>query len=198
MAELDAKRDAILTAAMEVFANYGFRKTTMGDIIRAAGVSRATVYKYFGDKAEIFDSVVEREIGEMLAADRLAVEQAGTTRERLQAMVTTHAELIRKKINVLRVTKERFAEVVPHSASRIRMLTNEATALLVDIIEQGVRDGELSVEDAELTAKTMLYAFKGVFLSAMMDMWDADREQVVDRMVEMLMDGMRPRMESPE
>lgn len=189
----DAKRDAILTAAMEVFASYGFKKTTVGDIIRAAGVSRATVYKHFADKDEIFDAVVEREMREMLTEDRRVVAEESTTRDRLRVLITTHAELIRKKVNLLRVTKERFAEIVPHTRERLQKMTEEATALFEEIIQQGVDDGEITVDDVRLTAVTMLCAVKGVFMSAVIDAWEEDREVVIDRMVDLLMDGLRSR-----
>lgn len=196
MANGDAKRDAILTAAMDVFANYGFKKTTVGDIIRAAGVSRATVYKHFADKGEIFDAVVRREMLEMLAEDRRVIAGEKTTRDRLRAVISTHAEQIRKKINLLRVTKERFAEIVPHTGERLRRMTAEATQLFADILQQGIDEGEIEVEDVETAAITMFYAVKGVFMGAVMDVWDADRELVIDSLVDLLMDGLRPRRES--
>lgn len=191
----DAKRDAILSAAMEVFASYGLKKTTVGDIIRAAGVSRATVYKHFADKGEIFDAVVEREIREMLAADRRAVSDETSTEGRLRAAVATHAELIRKKINLLRVTKERFGEIVPHTKARTQKMRAEATELFADIIRQGVEEGDIVVDDVEQAAVTMLYAVQGIFMGAVMDVWDADRDELIDRMVELLMNGLRPREE---
>ncbi len=195
MAHGDAKRDAILTAAMEVFARYGLKKTTVGDIIRAAGVSRATIYKHFADKAEIFDAVVGREMSEMLAENRRAMEQETTTRDRLRAVITTHAELVRRKVNLLRVTKDRFAEIVPHTQERVREMTVVSTALFEEIIQQGVDDGEIEVDDVKLTAIAAFCAAKGIFMNAVVDVWEADRDVIVDRMVDMLMDGLRPREE---
>ena len=191
----DPKRLMILRAATEVFASYGFRKTTVGDIIRAAGVSRATVYKHFSDKAGIFDAVIRREILEMLAEDRLALEGETTTRGRLRAVIMTHSELIRKKINLLRFTRERYAEVVPHSLEPVRELTTEAMALFVDILQQGVADGEVVVDDVESVALTMLYALKGISMTAVLDAWEDDREKVIDCMLDLFMDGLRPRTE---
>jgi AcrR family transcriptional regulator len=52
-----AKRDAILGAANEQFRQYGFRKTSMDDISTRLGISRASLYSYFGNKDEIFRGV---------------------------------------------------------------------------------------------------------------------------------------------
>ena len=49
-----AKRDAILSAAVHVFAIAGFRGADVQEIAKRAGVGKGTVYRYFGDKQELF------------------------------------------------------------------------------------------------------------------------------------------------
>ena len=53
----DAKREAILSAANEQFKQYGYRKTSMDDISKHLGISRASLYSYFDNKDEIFRCV---------------------------------------------------------------------------------------------------------------------------------------------
>ena len=53
----DEKRDAILLGALTQFRIYGYRKTSMEDIARELGISRASLYSYFENKDEIFRSV---------------------------------------------------------------------------------------------------------------------------------------------
>ncbi|AMA55320.1 helix-turn-helix domain-containing protein [Bradyrhizobium sp. CCGE-LA001] len=54
MRDSDHKAGAILDAALPVFVRLGFRKTSMADIARAAGISRAALYLSFGSKEELF------------------------------------------------------------------------------------------------------------------------------------------------
>lgn len=56
---LDSRELAVLEAAVDVFMNYGFRKTTMDDIARKAGMSRPALYNYFKNKESIFRTYVE-------------------------------------------------------------------------------------------------------------------------------------------
>ena len=56
-------RDMILDVAVRLFATAGLRRTTMETIATEAGRGRRTVYMYFGNKAEIYEAVVEKEIG---------------------------------------------------------------------------------------------------------------------------------------
>ena len=53
----DEKRDAIIQGAHAQFRIFGYRKTSMEDIARELGISRASLYSYFDNKDEIFRSV---------------------------------------------------------------------------------------------------------------------------------------------
>jgi AcrR family transcriptional regulator len=51
----------ILEAASDLFAHYGFDKTTMDDIARAAGVSKGAIYLHFRGKDDLFDALIAHE-----------------------------------------------------------------------------------------------------------------------------------------
>src|SRR5450755_1923622 len=53
-ANADARQLAVLDAAVGLFARYGFRKTSMDEVARAAGVSRQGLYLQFVNKEELF------------------------------------------------------------------------------------------------------------------------------------------------
>jgi AcrR family transcriptional regulator len=54
----DAKREAVFEVAADVFAQYGFRRTAMNDIAKAAGISRPALYLMFENKEDLFRGVV--------------------------------------------------------------------------------------------------------------------------------------------
>ncbi|QPF83308.1 TetR/AcrR family transcriptional regulator [Bradyrhizobium genosp. L] len=59
--EESSKRRQILDGARKVFMDLGFDGASMGEIARAAGVSKGTLYVYFPDKAGLFAAIVEEE-----------------------------------------------------------------------------------------------------------------------------------------
>src|SRR5438067_10196738 len=67
--EDSSKRRQILDGASKVFMDLGFDGASMGEIARAAGVSKGTLYVYFSDKNRLFEAIVERE---MLAQQKVA------------------------------------------------------------------------------------------------------------------------------
>ena len=82
----DRKRDAILRAAIDVFAERGFFNAQVADVARAAGVAAGTVYLYFKSKDDLLVSIFERSMREGLADGRAAVADLDDPRERLRRL----------------------------------------------------------------------------------------------------------------
>lgn len=55
----DARRSRLLDAALSVFLRYGFRKTSMDQVARAADVSRQGLYLHFATKEELFQATLQ-------------------------------------------------------------------------------------------------------------------------------------------
>ena len=73
----DTRQSALLEAAVGVFARYGFRKTSMEEVARAAGVSRQGLYLQFANKEELFRKALEHSLNSQLnaAIAALAVQE---------------------------------------------------------------------------------------------------------------------------
>src|SRR6187200_402904 len=67
------KRDAILRAAIDVFAERGYFNAQVADVARAAGVAAGTVYLYFKNKDDLLVSIFERTMKEAIAEGRGSV-----------------------------------------------------------------------------------------------------------------------------
>src|ERR1044072_3777427 len=59
--EESSKRRQILDGARKVFMDLGFDGASMGEIARAAQVSKGTLYVYFADKCALFEAILEQE-----------------------------------------------------------------------------------------------------------------------------------------
>ncbi|MBK6687863.1 MAG: TetR/AcrR family transcriptional regulator [Deltaproteobacteria bacterium] len=64
----DPRQSAILEAAFGVFLHYGFRKTSMEEVARAAEISRQGLYLHFATKEELFRATVEHGVGKLYAS----------------------------------------------------------------------------------------------------------------------------------
>lgn len=62
----------VLEAALTLFSRYGFKRTSMADIAREAGVARATLYARFADKRAVFEALASAVVDAALAAAEAA------------------------------------------------------------------------------------------------------------------------------
>jgi AcrR family transcriptional regulator len=78
--------DVVLDAARACVLAVGFRRTTLTDVARRAGVSRMTLYRRFPDLEAVLSALMTREFGH-LVADAAARATGANTRERVVAIV---------------------------------------------------------------------------------------------------------------
>lgn len=87
MGETDQR---IIDAALRCVARWGLAKTTVEDVAREAGCSRATLYRVFpGGKDAVFGAVADHELGRLEAVVAAAVAAAGTLEDALVAAITS-------------------------------------------------------------------------------------------------------------
>ncbi|HKN83384.1 MAG TPA: TetR/AcrR family transcriptional regulator [Pyrinomonadaceae bacterium] len=86
------KREAILRAAIKVFANSGYFNSKVADIAREAGVADGTVYLYFKSKEDILHSIFDRSVEEALCSAREQIKRVSDPREKLRRIALLHLE----------------------------------------------------------------------------------------------------------
>src|SRR6476619_5125221 len=86
------KREAILRAAIRVFAHNGYFSSKVADIAREAGVADGTVYLYFKNKEDILHSVFDRSVDEAIAEAKKIVETINDPKEKLRHIALLHLE----------------------------------------------------------------------------------------------------------
>jgi TetR/AcrR family fatty acid metabolism transcriptional regulator len=89
---LTDKREAILRAAIRVFANNGYFNSKVADIAREAGVADGTVYLYFKSKEEILHSIFDKSMEDAIADGRKRLEEVSDPREKLRRIAQLHLE----------------------------------------------------------------------------------------------------------
>ncbi|MFI8207482.1 TetR/AcrR family transcriptional regulator [Streptomyces sp. NPDC085937] len=87
------KREAIITAATELFLDRGYDGTSLARIAEAAGVSKSTLFKQFPTKAALFEAIVS-ESWQRDADDAVARPRTGDLRSGLTAIGHRYADLV--------------------------------------------------------------------------------------------------------
>ena len=149
-----SRRAVILDAALRVFGQYGYRRTSMDDVAREADIAKGTIYLSFTSKEEVFQALSERLSQRMLAGAEAASRRPGTTADKLAAMHAawfgTYADTISRSPHAAELldAKHRLsADLVADAASRYKRLVR-------DVLTDAAAAGELDLEPAGLTADT--------------------------------------------
>lgn len=90
----EATKAALLTAGAEAFGAQGFDGATLDGIAEAAGVNKAMVAYYFGDKAGLFQAILEEAVDFILARVRRDVDPLDDPAEQLAAFIRALAEMM--------------------------------------------------------------------------------------------------------
>ncbi|HHZ07948.1 MAG TPA: TetR/AcrR family transcriptional regulator [Rhizobiales bacterium] len=85
--EIDPKRARVLEGAARVFLNYGFARTTMDDIARAAEMSRPALYCLFRNKTDIFRAIALSMLDQTVETMRRELEGDRPFAERMMAAI---------------------------------------------------------------------------------------------------------------
>jgi AcrR family transcriptional regulator len=152
--DAESRRAVILDAALQVFGQYGYRRTSMDDVAREAGIAKGTIYLSFASKEEVFQALSERLSQRMLAGAEAASRRPGATADKLAAMHAawfgTYADTISRSPHAAELldAKHRLsADLAADAASRYKRLVR-------DVLADAAAAGELDLEPAGLTAGT--------------------------------------------
>ena len=85
-------RDQIVAAATEHFSRYGYEKTTVSDLAKAIGFSKAYIYKFFESKQAIGEMICANCLSQIEAEVRAAVDEADHPPEKLRRMFKSIVE----------------------------------------------------------------------------------------------------------
>jgi AcrR family transcriptional regulator len=85
-ADHEDKRQAILARAAELFAQHGYDRASLAMIAQACGVSKALLYHYYADKAELLFDVLAQHLQRLVDAARGAAMLRAAPRRRLEAL----------------------------------------------------------------------------------------------------------------
>jgi TetR/AcrR family fatty acid metabolism transcriptional regulator len=148
------RRDAILRAAIDVFASRGFFTAQVADVARAAGVAAGTVYLYFDSKDDLLVSIFERTMRDAIAEGRAAVAPIHEPVEQLRAVARVHLDRMGRDRSLAVVFQVELRQSTKFMERFSSTLLREYLGVIRAIIVEGQKTGVFRRElNATLAAK---------------------------------------------
>lgn len=178
-------RDQIIKAAHDYFAHYGYAKTTVADLAREIGFSKAYIYRFFESKQAIGEAIVDECLAEIFAKAREAVESGRGANDKLRKFAKT---VTSASIDVA-FNNHKIYEVATHASSEnwlpVQAYVERLQALLEDILKEGRESGEFERKTPiDETRRAIYYALlpfiDPVFLQRSIDILPDAQTEVIN------------------
>lgn len=148
----DAKRAAILDAAVTQFSRYGFRRTSMEEVASAAGVAKGTVYLYVRTKQELFREVCTHVADSFLRRAEAARARGGALGDIVYAVLEAKFVFLYELVH----SSPHASEIITsknHVAAEVFVTADrDYLELLAAVLEEGETAGALTLAARGLSA----------------------------------------------
>lgn len=165
MTEQDAKTQ-ILTAAMAVFAEKGFAKASMNDIVRQSGLSKGGVYWHFKSKDDLLQTIFDQFFQGQLAFLKAVVQNEGAASTRLLQLATQASADLQTMAGQFPSSLEFYALAARDPALQQLLQPYFAAYCeqLAILVEQGITTGEFRAVPTNDIAQILVGLFEGLIL----------------------------------
>ena len=152
-------KERILAAGRRRFETYGYRRTSIAEIARDAGIAVGTVYRYFPGKEAVFLAVVEDVNDAWLAESRRALDGPGTATDRLQRLGAASIQFAADNALITAIAMRDTDIVFAPLLERIYDdMQRRNVAMIADVVRDGIREGSFRDVDPERTAYVLFVA----------------------------------------
>lgn len=185
----DVKK-VITTAASDIFAKFGFKKTTMDEIAEAAHKAKSSIYYYFKSKEEIFRRIIEKESEILKEEINRAINQEKTPQKRLRAYTITRTRGLNRLANFYSALKDEYFEHYAFIEKIRKEYDKDELRVIKEILKNGVDDGTFSIKDLDVTAFVLITALKGLEYTWAVEADMSKIEKNIDNLLEVLFNGI--------
>ena len=190
------KKDLIIEAAAQIFAQKGYARASVADIALKAGIGKGTIYEYFKSKEDLFFAVFEWFIWQTDAVAKVRISAlGGTAAERLKALSDSVMGMWEEIEDAFILTMEFWAassssQLRDRIKKAFRNLYKEFRATVVALIKDGIDRGEFRPDvKPEPVAAAMVGTWDALFLQAWFEE-NFDPAATAEAFIEVLLRGL--------
>ena len=168
-------REQILDAAMEHFAECGYKGASISKIAEEAGVSKSLIFWYFNTKEMLFQSLVDRFAINCINNLNLS-GPSGNARVKMEYIIDSYWEFIRKNFKFVRIFMNWFIQwdsKDKRRRDRMKNIHSKFREILEFHIKEGINEGLFREDiDVHSTALSIVCCLEGLLLQIILESVD--------------------------
>jgi AcrR family transcriptional regulator len=167
-------RDQIVAAATEHFRLYGYEKTTVSDLAKAIGFSKAYIYKFFESKQAIGELICANCLHQVETDVRAAIDAVDRPPEKLRRMFKAVVESSLRLFFENRKLYDIAASAATEQWEAVRAFEERIQAMLQDILRQGRETEEFERKTPLDETATAIYLVMRPYLNPLLLQYSFD------------------------
>lgn len=163
--EEDAVRQRILDAARDLYIENGLRRTTMEDVAKRAGMGRATLYRRFSEKDQLFQALVLRDVQRDLVLIENAIRSISSALDGLLEAFVQACGLTHRNALLSHLLNKEPDHVLPYLTSGFEVIMQFSRIYLAGQITRAQQAGHIRDLPADMTAEMIMRMMHSMMLS---------------------------------
>jgi AcrR family transcriptional regulator len=177
-----ARREKVIDAAAEVFADKGFHGASTADIAEKIGIQQGSLYYYFDSKETALQEVCELGMSIYLRAIREAADTEGTVDNKMAELVSNHLLALDGALPYVRTYLYERRALSDERSHRLNQMVDSYEATLLKILSDGVDNGELPTK--------LNCSLAVLYVMSMFNTVAVQRDRRADMSIEELIEGV--------
>ena len=185
-----ARREKVIGAAAQVFAERGFHGASTADIAEMIGIQQGSLYYYFDSKETALQEVCELGMRTYLEAISEVAQSDGTVDEKMAMLVSNHLNALDGALPYIRTYLYERRALSEERSQALNQMTERYEETLQKILSDGVENGELPARlDCCLASLYVMSMFNTVAVQRDRRS-DVSIEQLIDGVTAMVIGGL--------
>ena len=184
-------KSRIVGAAAKFFSQFGFHKTTMGDIARKLHKVKGAIYYYFESKEELYNEVLKQELNSVQIHLKEIVNSESNPVEILERYAKTRLKLLNEAKNYHETIKADFIERYGFVDDVRKDFEEFERSQLLTILAKGKKEGVLEFSDINTSVSLILMLLKSIEIPLFLQDKYEEYSHSIDELITIISAGLK-------
>src|SRR5437588_1316021 len=144
-------RENVRSAAVQLFAEYGYHAAPLRDIARIAGIQAASIYYHYANKQALLVEIMETHMRHLNASLERIAQKPVSVQQRLHEAITNHIRLHTTYKSEFFIIDTEIRALEGENRSYILSLRDQYEALLQGLLREGMEQGVFRRSDVKVS-----------------------------------------------
>lgn len=187
----EEKRYQIFEKALDLFARYGFKKTTIADVADAMGMTKGNLYFYVKNKQDLYAKTIHWALTQWQDRVREAVDKAPTPPEKFLAMARAAFSHIEKSPTLQQLlTQDPDIFTLDRDQDRFPQANAAALGIIREILDLGIREKVFFVPDPDAVARHLFTIYMMFLIQSYVFLEKKDVHRIFEAALDLNLRGL--------